>query len=66
MIFFIDFGQLQTLYALSKIYLKNNLTCIAASSCFLVQTIIQQETQNMPLSKSLRIVGEAQNKLEKA
>jgi hypothetical protein len=45
--------------------LKNNLTYISANFGFLIHTIQQLETRNLPLSESLCIVEESQNKLEK-
>lgn len=45
--------------------LKNNLTYISANFGFLIHTIKQLETRNMPLSESLCIVEESQKKLEK-
>jgi len=42
--------------------LKNNLIYISANFGFLIHTIKQLETRNMPLSESLCIVEESQKK----
>lgn len=45
--------------------LKNNLIYNSANFGFLIHTIKQLETRNMPLSESLCIVEESKKKLEK-